>query len=277
MDLFKKAFLPVFVILLFLFAFFLRAQESILGNYLFLLDQGRDMMDVKAIVFDGKLTLIGPYTGLQGVFQGPLWYYLLAIPTFLLKGDPVGAVWLMLIISMLVVFIAYYWVGKQFGIITGIIAAFLFAFSPQAIAASTYAWNPHPLWILVLLYIIFFYNAVQGHFKYYLLALPVVALMFHIETALAVFILSSTIVYMITFKRSHIKSKDFLFGLLISVLLFSPQVLFDFRHDFLMTKSIIKIFSGSNQGLFVTGEEKGYLSGKQIACPRQERRPRTPA
>lgn len=248
-----------FLILILFFAFFLRAQESISGNYLFLLDQGRDMMDVKSIVFDGKLTLRGPYTGLQGVFQGPLWYYLLAIPTFLLRGDPIGTVWLMLILSMLVVVTSYHWIGKQFGVVTGLIAAFLLAFSPQAIAASTYSWNPHPLWILILLYIIFFYNATRGNFKHYLLALPVISLMFHFETALAVFVLVATVLYIIIFKKSHVKSKYFLFGILLSGLLFLPQVLFDFRHDFIMTRSIVKIFLGSNQGLFVTGEEKGYL------------------
>ena len=63
-----------------LLGFFLRAQETLSGNFLFLKDQGRDMLAVKSVVVDKKPTLIGPYTGFRGVFQGPLYYYVLAIP-----------------------------------------------------------------------------------------------------------------------------------------------------------------------------------------------------
>src|SRR3989344_4140977 len=90
--------LLVSLCVIFLFGFFLRAQETISGNFLFLLDSGRDMMEVKKIVFDHKLTLIGPYTSLGGVFQGPLFYYLLAIPTALFEGNPWGNIFIMLVL-----------------------------------------------------------------------------------------------------------------------------------------------------------------------------------
>jgi len=70
----------------------LRSQETISRNFVFLIDQGRDMMAVKSILYDHHLTLIGPYTSLQGVFQGPIWYYLLSVFTFLFGGDPWGSV-----------------------------------------------------------------------------------------------------------------------------------------------------------------------------------------
>src|SRR3989344_7782994 len=100
-------FLAVFII-----GFLLRAQESISRNFIFLIDQGRDMMAVKSIVFDHHLTLIGPYTSLGGVFQGPLWYYLLAIPTYVLKGDPWGTIILMVGISMAAMSVAA-WVAYR--------------------------------------------------------------------------------------------------------------------------------------------------------------------
>lgn len=248
------------LIVIFLFAFFLRAQELISGNYLFLIDQGRDMMAVKGIVFEGKPTLIGPYTSLQGVFQGPLWYYLLAVPTVLFDGNPIGALWLMLLTSLAAVVMSYIWMGKQFGAITGLAAAFLFAFSPQAIAAATFAWNPHPMWFLVLLYIFFFYNATHKNKKAYLLSFPLITLMSHFETALAVFLGVSSIFYLGICVRSDFKSKFVWLGLLLSVVFFLPQIVFDLRHNFLMTNSVLKIFAGSNQGLTVSGEELNYAS-----------------
>src|SRR5690348_2771954 len=70
------------------------------GNVPFLFDQGRDMLAVKDIVLGHKLTLIGPFTGLQGVFQGPWHYYLLAIP-FVLTGGNLFAEYGMVIVFAL--------------------------------------------------------------------------------------------------------------------------------------------------------------------------------
>lgn len=255
----KKMFRYIFLFSIFLLGFFLRAQETISGNYLFLLDQGRDMLAVKDIVFGHHLTLIGPYTSLGGVFQGPIWYYLLAIPTFLTNGDPWDTVLLMLILSMGVLVSVFFFTKKYFGIITALLATYLFAISPEAQAAATFSWNPHPMHLLITLFIFFLYQAVYINKKFHLFLWPTLALSFHFETAMGVFLLVSTLLYLFIFQRSAIKNKFFPRGLLISFLFFLPQFLFDIRHDFLMTRSVFKVFSGSsNQGLYTGGEDRGY-------------------
>lgn len=240
-----------------LLGFFLRAQETISGNYLFLLDQGRDMMDVKKIVFDHKFTLIGPYTSLTGVFQGPLYYYLLAAATFVLKGNPIGAMMLMLAISISVIGVVFFFMKKFFGTVAASVSAFLFAVSPEAIAAATYFWNPHPMWLVIVLYIFIFYKALTDK-KYISLLLPIIALCFHFQTAFGVFLLLATFLVLVLFYRNLLRIKYFLFGILLSLVVVSPQILFDVRHDFLMTNSVLKIFQGSDQGLFVGKENAGY-------------------
>src|SRR3989338_6846681 len=116
-------------IIIFILGFLLRAQETLSNNFLFLIDQGRDMMAVKSIIFDHHLTLIGPYTSLQGVFQGPLYYYLLSIPTFLTNGNPWGGVLLMLLISLSVMIISFFWMKKLFDAKAAVITLFLLAVS----------------------------------------------------------------------------------------------------------------------------------------------------
>ncbi|OIP58198.1 MAG: hypothetical protein COX79_03295 [Candidatus Levybacteria bacterium CG_4_10_14_0_2_um_filter_36_16] len=247
------------VIAVFILAFFLRAQESISGNYLFLIDQGRDMMAVKNIVFDHHLTLIGPYTSLQGIFQGPIWYYLLSIPVFLMSGNPVGTVYLMVIISMTVIFVSFFWVKKRFGIAAALFVAFLFAVSPEAIAASTYSWNPHPMWLLILLFIISIFEVRQNK-SFNILLWISVSLMFHFEMALGAFFLLASVIYLLAFNRAVFKTKFFFIGVLIGSLFFIPQISFDLRHNFLMARSVMALFSGSNQGLLVVGESNKYLN-----------------
>lgn len=243
-----------------LLAFVLRAQETLSHNFLFLLDQGRDMMAVKQIVYDHRLTLIGPYTSLGGVFQGPLWYYLLAIPTIIFNGDPWGAVLLMLVISMSVVIVAYLIVKKLAGETSALFTAFLFGVSPEAGAAATFAWNPHPMWLIIVVYICSLYATVYRNPKYQLFLWPVIALSFHFQTAMGVFLLVSTIIFLALFHRNFFKNRYLIYGLLGALLLLSPQILFELRHDFLMTRSILKLASGSSQGLFAGGENYGYVS-----------------
>lgn len=238
----------------------LRAQEAISNNFLFLIDQGRDMQAVRDIVFNHKLTLIGPYTSLQGVFQGPLWYYLLSIPTFITNGDPRGGVILMLVISISVLFAVYFFMNKIFGEKEALISLFLFAVSPEAIAAATYTWNPHPMWILIVLYIFFFYFLISKKIKFNLFVWPLIGLMFNFQTALAVFILLSTFIYLTIFNRKLIFNKYFLIGITLFGFTLLPQILFDLRHNFLMSKSVISLFTGSKQGLFVGGENTGYYN-----------------
>ncbi len=244
-------------ILVFILGFLLRAQETLSNNFLFLIDQGRDMMAVKNIVFDHHLTLIGPYTSLQGVFQGPLYYYLLSIPTFILKGDPWGGIFLMLLISLATMVIAFFWMKKLFGTNAALVTLFLVAICPAAAAGATYIWNPHPMWLLVTIYIFLFYE-IHRNKRYQLFLWPITALMFHFQAALAFFVLFASFLYSFIFGRRFFREKEFYLGLLISVIFFLPQIIFELKHNFLMTKSIITLFHGKDQGLLVTGEPSKY-------------------
>jgi len=257
----KTAYSHFFFLVIFVLAFFLRAQEFLSNNYLFLIDQGRDMMDVGNIVFNHKLTLIGPYTSLGGVFQGPLYYYLLAIPTAILNGDPIGTLFTMVLISLSTIIFIYLSVSKLFGKTQAIFASFLFAISPEAAAAATYVWNPHPMWFLVTLYAVFLYLGIYRKPKCQLVLFPTIFLMFHFQTALGVFLLIATLFYIVIFKRKALNKKYLSYSFLIGLIFLLPQVLFELRHDFLMTKSVVEIFTGgSNKGLFVGGESQGYSS-----------------
>src|SRR3972149_12322614 len=69
-------------------AFFIRAYRT--GDLLaFYFDQGRDALVIWKLWYEGKPFLIGPVTGLSGIFLGPFYYYLIA-PFYLVgRGDPV--------------------------------------------------------------------------------------------------------------------------------------------------------------------------------------------
>jgi hypothetical protein len=257
----KKMFICFFIAGIFILGFFLRAQESLSGNFLFLIDQGRDLMDVRKIVFDHKPTLIGPYTSLGGIFQGPIWYYLLSIPVFMFQGDPRGTVYLMLFLSMAVLFVVYKFLNDIFGSICAIIGLILFATSPEAIAAATYSWNPHPMWLLIVFYLVLIFNLLKfQNQKIHLLIWPVILLMFNFEAAFGVILFVSTLIYLIFDYKKFLLNRYFPFGILLSGIFIFPLILFDFRHNFLMSMSVVNLFHGSSQGLFAGNEYQGRLT-----------------
>jgi len=251
--------IPIVGILIFISAVFLRIYPLIENNYLFIMDMGRDMVEVKKIVFDQKPTLIGPYTSLQGVFQGPIWYYLLAVPTYFFNGNPIGGVYLMFLIgiSLLPLITWFFW--KYFSSGTAIFALILFAFSPEAIHASTFVWNPHPMWFMIPLAVILLFLITEGKQQ----LLPwfglTVGLMFHFETAFGVMFVFSLLVFFLTNNRKIFFIKYGLIAVLLFGFTFFPQVLFDLRHDFLMTRSVLSVFSGENRGLFAGNEKSTFF------------------
>ena len=87
-----------------------RLLGIISGNFGFTHDQGRDLLAADSIL-RGNATLIGPTTGLAGLFHGPLWYYLLAFLSFLGQGDPKiileGIILLFLVLNMAFLLFVY--------------------------------------------------------------------------------------------------------------------------------------------------------------------------
>ena len=232
--------LLVFILIL---GFFLRGQELVSGNFLFLKDQGRDMLAVKSIVVDKKPTLIGPYTGLQSVFQGPLYYYLLAVPFFIFKGDPWGIMLLLMIASLTAIYIVFR--------IGGTLTAFLLATSPALAAAATFFWSPFFVIPVMTGYLYFFISWVRiGDKRSFLGVSIMLALLYHFELAFAVpWTIVNILIFLGMGRRWY--PKILFIAILLSI---SPLVLFDIRHDFLTTRSIMALLGGSTQGLTTSFE-----------------------
>src|SRR3989337_859181 len=110
-----------------LLAFFVRVYriDKLLGFYF---DQGRDALVIWDFWKNGKLFLIGPTTGIEGVFRGP-WYYWLITPFYILgKGNPVWPSVFLSLTTVVGIFLAYKLADKLAGKWAGIIAAIVGSF-----------------------------------------------------------------------------------------------------------------------------------------------------
>src|SRR3989338_282605 len=81
--------LAYIILMIILFsAFFIRTYRlnELLGFYY---DQGRDALVIWDLWHKGKFFLVGPTTGIAGLFRGP-WYYWLIAPFYLIgQGAPI--------------------------------------------------------------------------------------------------------------------------------------------------------------------------------------------
>jgi len=238
MKKFEFEYFILFLILLFSAFFRLFRLNLLLG---FWYDQGRDALIIWDLLHYHKFFLIGPVTGIEGIFLGPFYYYLLAPFYFLGRGSPViaaaGLSWL----AVGAVFLLYFLGKKMFGTQVGLMAAFLYGFSYGQVTFSRWLANPNPLPFFTLLALFCLYEFIEIHRSLFIVLCSfLVGLCLQLEAASAVFFLPSVIVILIWQRKRVSSIKYLVLGILVFVLTLLPQIYFNFRHDGILLSAFRK-------------------------------------
>lgn len=219
-------------------ATFLRVYriDQILGFYY---DQGRDALVIWDLWHKGKLFLIGPTTGIEGIFRGPFYYYLIA-PFYLLGGgNPVWpSVFLSLTTVAAIVFV-YLLGAKIVDRTTGIIAAIIATFSFNLVIASRWLSNPTPMLLLSVVLAWAMTKVTEGK-KW---GWPIIALvsglsLFHFGSSGEIFYFPSLLIFAIWQKNNWPDKKNFLLSIILFGLTALPLILFDLKHDGILRSNI---------------------------------------
>jgi len=151
----------LFVSAFLLFALIIRVfrVDQILGFYY---DQGRDGLVIWDLIHKGKFFLIGPTTGIAGIFRGPFYYYLIAPFYWLGRGNPVWPDVFLAFTSVVALGLMYYLAKKIGGITAGIIALILGGISFEIVYASRWLSNPTPMLLLSMLLIWMLFLIYEG-------------------------------------------------------------------------------------------------------------------
>ncbi len=227
----------------------LRLSGILSNSFAFTYDVGRDMLAVQNIVVNHKIPLIGQTTGIQGIFYGPWWYYMLSIPFFIFSGNPQGIAFFMAFVGILTIMLGYI-IGKKInGVFLGIIFSAFISISPLMILSSSQIWNPNlvPFFILLvflLLYMLFSDSKLKTSKAKYLFLLGLfLGIIIDLEIVFGALFFLSACIFIIFILRKKLTIKAILFFALGLLFIFSPRIIFEIRHDFLMTKTLISIFS----------------------------------
>ena len=232
----------ILLALIFLWGVALRSVEVISGNYLFGFDVGRDLLVARNIVVNHKYTLIGAEigsgsAGINGIFQGPGFYYLMAVIYWLFNGNPYGAILLMFLFGIATLVASFKTTLRMFDTWTAAVILFLVGVSPLIASQSRFVWPPHPASLMIVLMLHFVYMVPARSRFYAPLAMLMAGLTYHFELAMTVPLVIGLIIAMpLVYRIKDIKTYLYSFGML--VLSFLPMILFEMRHGWMAVRSL---------------------------------------
>lgn len=203
----------------------------------FSFDHGKDSLAILHMIKTFSPKLIGPWTSIPGLYFGPGWYYLLAPFYIIGNGNPVFAVLAMIILNLATIWIAYKYFGK--------LEAFILTTAPIWTIISRSAWNPFPMPFLMFVILTVLKNKEFKKESLFLIWFCV-SLSFHFSSAYSVFyliIIPIIIIYRIIKYKYKLSFKLIIYSVFGFLLPFVFQLLFELKHNFIETKSILNYIS----------------------------------
>jgi len=252
----KLIYLVLFSVLC--FSAFLRLYKlnKLLG---FWYDQGRDALVIWDLLHYNKFFLIGPVTGIEGIFLGPFYYYLIAPFYWIGKGSPVFVAAVLAWLSVGAIFLVY-WLGKAiYGRKIGLISAFIYGLSYEVILFSRWLANPNPLPFFSLLVIVFIWLSLEKNENFFIFTGLLIGLCLQLEAAAAAFFLPAVLAVIVWQKKKLCKLNILLPTFFLFFCTLAPQIIFNFRHQGILVSAFKKfLITEKSFGLsfFQVGRER---------------------
>lgn len=225
-------------------------------NFPFTMDQARDMLDIREIVIGLHPTLIGPTTSINGVFLGPGYYYFNVLPFFFSAGDPAALVyWNILWYAIGAIAIFYFFLKKE--PIFAIISSSVFLMSPEFFYSSRFFWSANPMpYVTAIYFLSLIFFVLRRDLRSSLLAGFIAGLSMQFEAAFGVLFFPFLVIFSLI-RRVALKILAVSFaGFFVTL---GPQVLFELRHGFGMTKTFINEITGNSA---ILGEKVGFFEAQ---------------
>ncbi len=231
----------LFLAALLIVGFFLRIYH-LWDNIIFAFDQGRDATRILGIITLKHFKIVGPETDIPGIFNGPLFYYILAPFYLLFKLNPNGPALEIAIISSTSALVVFYAGKVLFNKYVGFLASIFWTFSFEQIAYSHYISNSSFMGVSSALFFL-------GCALFFLKKRETGLLISAAGLGLAVnfnfyliYLFGFYLIFFILFPRK-ILWKTICFSLLILFILLSPFLISQIQFHFIGIKSLVLYLS----------------------------------
>lgn len=231
------------IILIILLGFILRFYK-IKERFFWGLEASAATWPIIRLFEERKLTLIGQHllTIKSMLFRPPFYIYIFALPLKIFNFDPFILAIIFALIGLLVILLFYLTTTKISGKIPALIVSYLYAISFHLVKNDKTVWTITPI-IITSLLILFFLSKIaakpkkQSLFFFLLGSVVGLGFSFHFQVVITLIILT------FLFLKTE-RSKNIFFFLFGVVLLLSPLIIFNLRHDFLMLRGFKQLLSG---------------------------------
>lgn len=221
------------------------------NNFFFTMDQGNDAVHVREILVRHKILLVGPETGIKGVYHGAGWYYFIAIGYWLFRGHPFGAIFMLIILNLGLTALLMLEIGRRVSPKLGLFIGASLQIFWWFYIASLYGFNPFPtvaLSFFTILGLIEFLNYKRKR-EYLLAAIPV-GLAYHCEIAFAIpLTIFFVVVGIWALLHKFIFLRLFVVAMFILSVFWIPRVFFEARTSFSQTRALRNEI-GNPEGIF---------------------------
>lgn len=254
--LFKKSFFILFLIII--IGFCLRIF-NLWDNVIFAYDQARDGTRILDIISLKHFKLVGPETDIQGVFNGPLLYYLLAPIYFIFRANPNYAALFFVLINTSGMILVYFLSKILFNNKNiGYIAAFLWAISYEQANFARFISNASPMGISSAL---FFLGIAIYLFKKKDIGLQIsiigLAASVHFNFYLVYLVVFYPIFYFIFSPK--IKIRNIFWSFILLIILLFPFVIAEMKWKFLMVRSLFDYLNHQSGFSLITNNLSRYM------------------
>lgn len=240
-------YIPLITIaIIIIIAAFLRLYR--IGDYMaFLGDEGRDALVVKRMIVDREFTLLGPITSIGLMHLGPMYYYFMVPFLWLWNFNPVGPAVMVALFSLATVILIWKICIDYFDKRAAVVAALLYGLSPLVIAYSHSSWNPNilPFWGLLLIWGLLKVFASQ---KPHYFLVTGIALGVAIQLHYIALVYIPLIVVLSLLLGRKIPIKFYAYGVLGFLTTYAPFIIFEFRHEFINSKTILEFVTRTGGG-----------------------------
>ncbi|TSC88974.1 MAG: Uncharacterized protein G01um10145_683 [Microgenomates group bacterium Gr01-1014_5] len=232
----------LFLTILLITGAFIRVYRTniLLGFYY---DQGRDAKIIWDFLHNGRVFLIGPTTGIEGIFRGPWYYWLISPFYFLGQGNPVWPAVFLALTTVMAALLAYVAGLKIHSRTAGVVAVMLCLFSFHFMLSARWLSNPTPMYLISMLLVLSLIWIQEGKKWAWILTGSMLGMAMQFGSAAEVFYFPSVALFAFLNKDHLPNIKIWFWSLAVILVSFLPQIIFDLRHEGILRGEIYKFLT----------------------------------